>query len=353
MKKLKIVLSADWHLDSPWEMLSPEKAAQMRRLQREMPHRISRIAREERADLILLAGDLFDSATPYAESVRAVEQAFDGIGIPVFIAPGNHDPLPVWKGIKLPENVHLFTGEGLECVSTPCAEVYGAAFTRGSKESIELSAPVCGEKPRILLLHGDVGGRGEYLPISEKQLAESGFHFAALGHIHKPSGLKRSSNTWWCYPGCPMGRGFDETGARGIMLITLDGHSCEGEFLELSDRRFEVISVPVTDKDPFEALEEAVFSAREGDICRFELTGRAENVPSVRALETLALKKGLYAAFLSDRTMPPVNTGDNSLRASLIALARERASAGQDVAEALKWALAALDGGEAPRETAQ
>ena len=193
MRKLKILLSADWHLDCAWEALSALQAREMRETARSIPSRLARIAAEEKADLILLAGDLFDSQTPYPESLRELERAFEGMDIPVFIVPGNHDyfgETSLWDELNLPDNVYLFRRESLECVSLPHANIYGAAFTEPARERApELKARAEAGKYHILLLHADVDGRGEYMPVSRKALADSGFHFAALGHIHRPSGL--------------------------------------------------------------------------------------------------------------------------------------------------------------------
>ena len=359
MSTLKIVLSGDWHLDSPWDSLPAHKAAEMRRLAREMPHRIACIAREEQADMILLSGDLFDSPAPGPESRAAVESAFRNMDIPVFITPGNHDhytPGGIWDSLNLPENVHVFRSEALERIELGCAYIYGSAFCAPHRRELPRDfAPKDGkDKPHILLLHADLGGRGDYLPLAEEQLRHSGFHFAALGHIHKPSGLNRLGTTHWCYPGCPMGRGFDECAARGAMLITCEDGFWQGEFLELGDRRFEIMAVNVSGRDPHDALEQAVYEAREGDIYRFELCGFARSCPSQSFLDTLAEAKGLYAAFLRDNTALPPEDGEGTLRGTLMRLVRERAAddphMAAELARALDWALAALDGADAPEE---
>ena len=358
MSTLKILLSGDWHLDSPWESLPAHKAAEMRRLARETPHRIACIAREEQADMILLSGDLFDSPNPGPESRAALERAFRDMDIPVFIAPGNHDyytPGGIWDRLDLPENVHIFRSEALECIELSCACIYGSAFCAPYRHTLpENFAPLGGDKPHILLLHADLGGRGDYLPLAEEQLRRSGFSLAALGHIHKPSGLNKLGGTHWCYPGCPMGRGFDECAARGAMLITCTEGIWQGEFLELSDRRFEIVAVNVSGRDPHEALQQAVLAAGAGDIYRFELRGFARSCPSQAYLDTLAEAKGLYAAFLRDNTAQPPEDGEGTLRGTLMRLVHERAESephsADELARALNWALAALDGAEETEE---
>ena len=108
---LKMIHGADFHLDSPFSGLSPERAAQRRREQRELLDRLAGLAREKQADLVLLAGDLLDSERVFRETVKALRETLAAVPCPVFIAPGNHDyysPRSVWAGLDWPDNVHIF-----------------------------------------------------------------------------------------------------------------------------------------------------------------------------------------------------------------------------------------------------
>ena len=101
---LKIIHGADFHLDSPFSGLSPEQAARRRGEQRMLLDDLARIAREREADLVLLSGDLLDSAHIYRETALALSQTLGSIPCPVFISPGNHDfyspgrYMPLWTG---------------------------------------------------------------------------------------------------------------------------------------------------------------------------------------------------------------------------------------------------------------
>lgn len=79
---------------------------------------------------VLLAGDLFDSARVYRDTLEALRAALAACRCPVFIAPGNHDALlpgsPYLEN-GWPENVHIFRTAEPERVSLPELDVYGAA----------------------------------------------------------------------------------------------------------------------------------------------------------------------------------------------------------------------------------
>ena len=70
---LKIIHGADFHLDSPFAGLSPERAAQRRGEQRELLDRLAGLAREKQADLVLQAGDLLDSEREFRETAQALD----------------------------------------------------------------------------------------------------------------------------------------------------------------------------------------------------------------------------------------------------------------------------------------
>ena len=131
---IKIIHGADFHLDSPFSGLSPQRSAQRRSELRQLPRRLADLARTEGADLVLLSGDLLDGQHIYRETAQALSQALGNIPCPVFLAPGNHDPWSPrspYATLDWPDNVHIFTSGQAEAVELPelgCV-VHGAAFT--------------------------------------------------------------------------------------------------------------------------------------------------------------------------------------------------------------------------------
>ena len=87
---LRIIHAADLHLDSPFASLPPEQAVQRRKQQRQILQEITGLCQS--ADLVLLAGDVFDDRQVRPETVELMQTLFAQWQLPVFIAPGNHDP---------------------------------------------------------------------------------------------------------------------------------------------------------------------------------------------------------------------------------------------------------------------
>lgn len=358
---VRLIHAADFHLDSPFRDLPAEGAARRRAELRELPERLAGLARERGAQLVLLSGDLFDGGEIYRETAEALVTALGRTGCPVFIAPGNHDPLTSdspYRTLAWPENVHIFQKEEVESVPLPglgCV-VHGAAFTAGDREDDPLAgfaAPDDG-LVHVMALHGDVGGR-RYGPVSPDSIARSGLDYLALGHIHACSGPQRAGETVWAYPGCPEGRGFDECGEKGVFWVEADKGKTALEFVPLCARRYELLTVPLTgETDPAAAAEEAL-AGQEDNVCRITFTGETGRAPDLPALER-ALEGRCFALSLRDRTTVArdlwARAGEDSLTGLFLREMRARLDGAETEEDravldlAVRFGLAALERGE-------
>ncbi len=356
---LKIIHAADLHLDSPFAGLSLEQAALRREELRSLPDRLADLANEEQADLVLLAGDLLDGQRIYRETAEMLARALGRIRAKVFISPGNHDPyytgspyaLPIW-----PDNVHIFTSPLPQAVPLPelgCT-VYGAAFTQEQREDSPLSGfTATGEGINLMVLHGNTQGR-DYAPISPADMAASGLDYLALGHIHQHSGLQKSGATFWAYPGCPEGRGFDELGDKGVLILAVEKGNVQTRFHPLSLRRYRILDVDLTGcSDPLATITAALPGRTQSDLCRIRLTGEfAMDARRMSALET-ALAPRFHELELRDHTRPPRDLWARSNEDSLTGLFLRTMSAlcaeapeDEMLDLAVRFGLAALENGE-------
>ena len=357
---LKLIHGADFHLDAPFAALSPEKARQRRAEQRQLLSRLADLAEEEGADLVLLSGDLLDGGETYQETVEALSHALGQIKAPVFIAPGNHDPYgprSAYAGTAWPDNVHIFTSvqpEGVELPELGCV-VHGAAFTTPQADRSPLmgfSAPRDG-RIHLMTLHGDVAGQGRYGPIRPEDIAASGLTYLALGHIHACSGMQQAGETCWAYPGCPEGRGFDETGEKGVLAVTVDDQGAVSvRFVPLAGRRYEIVEADVTGRDSAEeALREVLPASPTGDCCRILLTGqRSFGTPDLAALTALA-QPSYFSVSVRDNTRPLRDLWQRAGEDSLTGLVLRALKGEKDLEDrelAARFALAALEHGEDP-----
>ena len=272
---IKILHSADWHLDSPLLFRTPEQTEALRSALGQVPHKVAALCREHQCDLLLLSGDLFDG--PYAaDTLRTVQNALEEASVPVFISPGNHDYIGAdspWLSEKFPKNVHIFTHPVLESVSLPELDcrVYGAGFTDMNCGGLLADFnPEHTERYAVAVLHGDpTQVNSPYSPITKPQVEQSGLDYIALGHIHKGDQF-RAGKTLCAWPGCPMGRGYDETGEKGVLLVTLED-AANARFVSLGLPKFHDLDAPVS--TPLESLLPPVGNR---DFYRITLTGPSE-----------------------------------------------------------------------------
>ena len=297
---IKILHSADWHLDSPLQGRLPQQAELLRRELLQIPDRVAALCREENCDLMLLAGDLFDGAYSQ-QTYRAVYDALQSVNVPVFIAPGNHDyicPDSPYEKELWPENVHIFKKQQIEWVDLPALglRVYGAGFQ--SMDCPGLLEGFQAEGSAVGLFHGDpTQVNSPYNPITKTQTAQSGLAYLALGHVHKGDGL-RAGDTLCAWPGCPMGRGYDEQGEKGVLIVTLED-TVQTRFVPLEGPRFFDVSV-----DFAAGIGSVLPAVANHDFYRVTLTGEAEKVD----LEALRAQFGAFPNLvLRDQTHRPVD----------------------------------------------
>jgi DNA repair exonuclease SbcCD nuclease subunit len=302
---LKILHTADWHLDSPFGGFTEAQRILLRNEQRKLPGKIADLCRREDCDMMLIAGDIFD-AEPTRETIRLLKKALSECGVPVLISPGNHDfchPDSIWVQERWPENVFVFSG-ALESVSIRGLDcrIYGGAF-RGMDcgPMLENFRAEGNETYKIAVLHGDpTQVNSPYNPVTVAQVRASGLQYLALGHIHK-AGAFQAGRTLCAWPGCPMGRGWDETGDKGVCIVTLTDVA-DIQAVGLDTLRFHDLSVDIGE-DALTAMEMTLPASGGKDFYRVSLTGYGDVEPE-------ELKKA-FPQFpnleLRDKTEPPLN----------------------------------------------
>lgn len=357
---MKILHAADLHLDSAFTGLPDSQAALFRQESRDTLRRMVDFANDHGAEVMLLAGDLFDSDRLYSQTSQILAAALGRFRGEVFIAPGNHDfyvPGGSYDAVDWPKNVHIFTSRSPETVLLPelDASVTGAAFTAAEEWTGFDGAGFTGGEAAIRLgiLHGEVTrGESKYRAVTPAEIEKTGLTYLALGHVHKCSGVQRAGRTAYAYPGCLPGRGFDETGDKGFLWGEITAEGAELEFVPFALRRYESVTADVTDRDPAEAVRQALGPDCGKDICRVLLTGARREDFSLPKLE--AELAGLCAALeLRDETYPEediwARCGEDSLRGLFLQELRERYDDADEAQRrtillSARLGLAALDG---------
>jgi DNA repair exonuclease SbcCD nuclease subunit len=293
------VHAADLHLDAPFagvDASDPRVRAELVASTAEAFGRIVSLCIDEAVDFLVISGDVYDSSRSMAAQLRFQQEAvrLAEVGIPVFVARGNHDPADGWSaGLKLPESVHYFSTHEVEAIpferdGAVVCTLYGRGYERAS-ETRDLAtgfSRVPDDGVAIGVLHTNVGGREgveNYAPCSLEELRAAGMDYWALGHIHKPEVLSEAPAI--VYAGCPQGRSPKEDGVRGCYLVEASSGHAATRFIPTCSIVWERTAVDVAAAEGIEGVRDAVRIACETArarsqgrpvILRLDLVGRTE-----------------------------------------------------------------------------
>ncbi len=370
MNNIKIIHFADIHFDTPFSDL-PIKAAEERKEDlRETFGKIIDLSKEYKADIVLMAGDLFDNSTVMKTTLDYIVKKF--MEIPetkVFISPGNHDPYnnkSFYSLVKWPENVYIFKGcrEAVELKELNTI-VHGIGFSK-SHERESLLKDIKAQNDNyinIMVMHGDLSlsGANDYNPFTLKEIGESGMEYIALGHRHSFSGILREGKTHYAYSGNPEGRGFDETGEKGIIAGEISKGRVNLKFVPLSKRKYYIREIDITGCETYDdivsRIKGEISENMEHDLFKIILTGEIEEyfILNTELLHS-KLENEFYFVKLIDNTSVKIDAETISEKFTLKGIYAkkllEKLNNAEDeeekllYKEALKLGFHALSGGE-------
>jgi DNA repair exonuclease SbcCD nuclease subunit len=270
MARATFLHTADLHLSRPFGFLPPQLAEERRRDQRRALMRIADLALEREVELVLIAGDLFDTPDPDPADLEAVSKQLARLGEAgrrVFAIPGNHDYVSrasFWRNLDLP-GLHVFLEPEWSSVQLDDlgVSIRGIAFDRGKSdrrafEDFELT----GDCPEIVLLHASYeafeGQIERYHPFTASDLPN--VSYVALGHYHRFNTIA-AGETIACYPGTPEGISFDgpETEDRVVVLGEIaDDGEVRIEHVKVNQRVMRSAEIDCTSLDSQSSLFDAV-----------------------------------------------------------------------------------------------
>ncbi len=272
---MRLVHCADIHLGSAMDSRLPrEKAAERRGEVLSAFARMVEFARQNEVSAILISGDLFDSDRPLKKDkeffYRTVER---NPQIDFYYLRGNHDTMESYT--KQLDNLKGF-GEGWTAYELgEGIVVSGIELSPSNKDSLYSSLRLDPQKRNIVMLHGVAQDSSGDDRVNLRLLRERGIDYLALGHIHSCKAAALDSRGVYAYPGCLEGRGFDELGEKGFLLIDIEDE-LKYSFIVNSVRVIRELRVDISSaKDEYESFravkDEARFSS--DDILRVELVG--------------------------------------------------------------------------------
>ena len=255
---MKIIHCADLHLDSKMERnLDKENAKERKRELLATFERLVRYAADNNVEAVLIAGDMFDTSKISATTRNVVlSNITENPDINFYYLKGNHDNDNFLSGLsKVPDNLKMFDSNW----STYEEEggkitISAVELTKDKSGAIYNQLVLDSGKFNIVMLHGQESEstqKDKTEVINLKALRNKGIDYLALGHVHFHKMEKLDPRATYCYPGCLEGRGFDECGEHGFVLldIDIDAGKCTPTFIPFAKRRLYEIKVDVSDCD--------------------------------------------------------------------------------------------------------
>jgi DNA repair exonuclease SbcCD nuclease subunit len=189
---LRFLHTADWQLGMKAAHVG-QAGTKIREARLNAVNKIAELATSYSVEFVLIAGDTFEDNAVDRKLVQRVADILSGFTMPVYIIPGNHDPLlpgavwehPVWKDAA---NIHVLREE--MPIELHRAVIYPCPLKR--KTSIKdptawIPLNDSSERIRIALAHGTVAGlqleEPDY-PVPRDAVLRAGLDYLALGHWH-------------------------------------------------------------------------------------------------------------------------------------------------------------------------
>jgi len=368
---LKILHTADVHLGAKFSGLGNKGASQREQLKTTFKNIIA-TAIDEKVNIVLIAGDLFDANQQPQRNIDLVIEQFNLLNqnnIPVCLIPGTHDSLDsssIYRKVDFEgkcSNLKIFANENISCKEYP--ELNLTVYGKPNLSSRSYVSPLKGLNPstsskfHIAMAHGSF-----YIPekIAEddhvfklEEIKTSGMDYLALGHWHRVYACSKEPPAW--YPGLPEWIP-DQTEKGGVLLVSLaDAGEVQVEPKMLGLRDYDEVEIDMSEIQDLAKMKARISEGANQNLVRkATLKGLrdAELIVNPEELET-ELGEEFFHLGVMDKSHP--KSGEVSedeemlIRSRFIKLMRGQIESSEgeekDIAEnALQYGIALLDGKE-------
>ena len=236
---LKLLHTADWHLGRRFPSFPEDAQKKLSRARMDVIANILDVARRNAVHALLCAGDLFDDPEPEPDFWEGLARTLRERGAPhppIFLIPGNHDPLTpesVWAlghpfRARLPEWVHVVDRDDFTYELSPDVILHARPCrSKAGENDLAMALPIRqpgDERLRIGCIHGstfDIDGYQTNFPICRDAGVQRGFDYLAIGDTHSFRDVTADSPVPTVYPGAPEPTNFGEPGAGNVALVAL------------------------------------------------------------------------------------------------------------------------------------
>lgn len=358
---MKIIHCADLHLDSRMESnLSKEKADERKKELLQSFMNMVEYASKNEVQVILIAGDLFDTSSTQAIRIKkqVAYEIENNSKITFLYLRGNHDKDDYFASMENPpKNLKCFTDEWKTYKKDGVA-ITGREFTNRITDSTYDELNLSTDDVNIVTMHGQISnsdGKDDAPLINLKKLANKNIDYLALGHIHSYQYEKLDSRGAWCYSGCLEGRGFDECGEKGFVLLETDGKKIKHTFVPLSNRQCHCVEVELKGvmsySEILKKIDDETSSIPKDDLVKVVLVGEISEDTTIDIVGfTQQLDQKFYFFKIEDKTQTEIDyrkyEGEVSLKSEFINYVKSQNVSDDEKTKIILTGLKALAGKE-------
>lgn len=330
---IRFIHTSDWQLGMTRAFLSKESAPRFSQARIDAIRRLGELAIEHDAAFIVVAGDVFESNQLSKQTVLRTVEALKTISVPVFLLPGNHDPLDVSSIFvsqdfeQVGDNVVVIKDDQpIPVPGIPNVEVVGAPW-RTKRPSSDLCTdlvntlqPEAGVQ-RIAVAHGQVDklspdtSRPDIIDLAavETGVNEGRVKYVALGDRHSVTNVGTTGRVW--YSGAPVATDFTEDNPNKALLVELTGAGdCDVRELMVGDWQFVAKQWELNSSEDLEAFSNWLTGLphKERTIAKVGFTGSINLAIDAALGDLLETQAELFASLkLRERTMDLTVVPDN------------------------------------------
>lgn len=310
----RFIHTSDWQLGMTRHFLDTEAQATFNQARTDAIRTIGRIATEEDAEFVVVAGDVFESNRVNPRTVTRALEAMGSILVPVYLLPGNHDSLDAasvfrsrtFTGAK-PSNVTVLD-DSRPIEVRPGIEVVGAPWMSRRPLSDLAGAASRSLDPqpgltRILVAHGQVDDIIPFdnpavirLADAEAAVEDGRVTYIALGDRHSTTEVGQTERIW--YAGSPEPTDYDETESGNVLLVDIGDGKCTVTAKRTGTWHFVPQRFELTGDADLDTLEDWLDQQESKDrsIVKLTLVGTLSLSQYARLQELLESARATFAA---------------------------------------------------------
>lgn len=260
---MRIIHCADLHLDSKMETnLSAPKAKERKREILNTFERMVDYAAQNEVNAIIIAGDMFDTARITQTTKNRVLNTIKKYAqIDFLYLSGNHDESNFITLIEdVPANLKIF-GKTWTSFTYPEVNITGVVLDEDNHTAVydALHLPV--DCLNLVVMHGQISqsnSQDQAEVINLNKLKNQNIDYLALGHIHSYTQGALDKRGIYCYAGCLEGRGFDECGEKGFVLLDITAGKIQSQFVSFAQRQLVELNFDITPYDDWFTIEDKI-----------------------------------------------------------------------------------------------